>query len=170
MNHRSKLLEALKAVLHVGLGYLKAQLIFFGINFLVMTVCFFIFDVPVPPLIALGICILDILPVVGSGIAFVPWLIVCFILGNTTLGIQLAVLYISLIVLRQVLEPIILGKNIGVRPIITFAASIVGLLVFGAAGLIVGPLIAAVLNAIYRVYTKNTAGSEEDIHIRRPGR
>lgn len=163
MKKKSKFVEALTAVLHVGLGYLKAQLIFFGINFGVMTICFIIFGLPVPPLIALGISVMDILPIVGSGIVFLPWIIVCLIIGNTTLGIQLAVLYIGLIVLRQVLEPFILGKHIGVRPIITFAAGVLGLLIFGAPGLIVGPVIAAIFNAVYRVYTKNTAGMEEDI-------
>lgn len=154
---RLKLRESLAAVLNVGLGYLKAMLIFFGINFVVMTVCFYLFDVPLPPLIALGICILDILPLIGSGAVFIPWTVVCFIRGNTTLGIQLAALFIGLVVLRQLLEPFIVGKNIGVRPLVTFAASVLGLVLCGPVGLIVGPIIAAVLNAVYRVHAKNDA-------------
>lgn len=157
MNNRFKLRESLAAVLNVGLGYLKAMLVFFGINFVIMAVCFFIFDVPVPPLIALGICLLDILPVIGSGIVFIPWTIICLIGGNTTLGIQLAMLFIGLIVLRQLLEPFIVGRNIGVRPLVTFLASILGLFIFGALGLVIGPVVAAVLNAVYRVHTRNDA-------------
>ena len=154
MNGRFKLKESLAAILNVGLGYLKSMLIFFGINFVVMTVCFYIFGVAVPPLIALGICLLDILPVIGSGVVFVPWTIVCFIGGHTTLGIQLAVLYIGLIVVRQVLEPFIVWRNIGVRPLVTFVARILGLFVLGPIGVIVGPVIAAVLHAVYRVHMR----------------
>lgn len=151
---RLKLRESLSAVLNVGLGYLKAMLIFFCINFVVMTVCFFIFKLPVPPLIALGISILDILPVIGSGVVFVPWTIICFIAGNTTLGIQLACLFIGLMVLRQILEPFIVGRNIGVRPLVTFVASMLGLVLAGPVGMIVGPIVAAGLNAVYRVHAR----------------
>lgn len=157
---RLKLRESLAAIFNVGLGYLRAMAIFFGINFVVMTVCFFFFGVALPPLVALGICILDVLPIVGSGVVFIPWIIICVIAGNTTLAIQLGALFIGLIVLRQILEPFIVGKNIGVRPLVTFAASVLGMVVLGPVGLIVGPVVAAVLNAVYRVHTKADAQAD----------
>ena len=159
MNGKIKWRESLAAILRVGIGYLRAMLIFFCINLVVMTICFFAFNVPLPPLVAFGISVLDILPVIGSGIVFVPWAVICWVTGNTVLGIQLALLYIGLVVLRQVLEPFVVGKHIGVRPLVTLVSSILGLFAFGAAGFIIGPVIAAVFNAVYRVHAKDEANS-----------
>ena len=79
-----------------------------------------------------------------------PWSIISFILGNSYLGKGLAVIYIVLIITRQVLEPKILGKEIGVRPLYTFLATILGSIILGPVGLILGPLIAVVITSIIR--------------------
>ena len=62
--------------------------------------------------------------------------------------------YIAMVVLRMILDPIITGKSIGVSPWITLLASVGGLVLFGGAGMILGPVIAAVANVIFRVFFK----------------
>lgn len=151
------IIQTLQSTFHVVAGYLRAQLIMFAVNFAAITVSLWLFGIPLPALIALGICLLDIVPVVGSGLVFVPWSAVCFFTGRTTLGWQLALLYIALVALRQILEPLITGKNIGLHPLISFAASILGFFIFGAVGMIIGPLVAAILSSVYRLRTRKAA-------------
>ena len=55
------------------------------------------------------------------------------------------------VLLRMILDPIVTGKSVGLPPLITLLASLGGLLLFGGAGVIVGPVIAAVANVIFRV-------------------
>lgn len=131
-------------------GYLKSQLILVAITFFTLIVGLNILDIRFTILIALTIALVDILPVVGSGIIMVPWSIISFILGNVELGKGLAILYVILLVSRQFIEPYILGKNIGIRPLYTFLATIVGSLVLGPIGIVIGPLIAVLITSILR--------------------
>lgn len=146
-------------LLRMGVGFLKAQLIFFLINLAVIAVCLALFGVRPAFWIALGISVLDLLPIVGSGAAFLPWIIVNICLGAHSLALRLALLYIGLAVLRQVLEPLITGRQIGLKPIVALLAALCGALVFGMAGVIIGPLIAAVVNIILDIRRHNSAGS-----------
>lgn len=131
-------------------GYLKAQLMLMGITFIILTTGLMILKVPYLILIAIAISIVDVLPILGSGVIIVPWSIISFILGNGYLGKGLAVIYIILIITRQILEPKIMGKEIGVRPLYTFLATILGSLILGPIGLILGPLIAVLVTSIIR--------------------
>lgn len=157
---------AFKALGSAALGFGKAQLILFGVNFVVVTTGMLIAGMKGwSPLIALGISLLDLLPVIGSGIVFVPWAIVALLLKNVPMAITVGATYIAMVVLRMILDPIITGKNIGLSPLLTLAASVAGLIVFGAAGAIIGPAIAAVANILFRVLipkksAKRTAPSE----------
>ena len=135
-------------------GYIKSQFILMGITFIILSVGFTIIDVSWAILIALGIAILDILPVIGSGIIMIPWSIISFIFGNTDMGIKLAVLYVSLAIIRQIIEPKIVGDQIGIRPLYTFFATILGSLILGPIGVILGPLIVVIISSIYRTKKK----------------
>lgn len=131
-------------------GYLKAQLILMGIIFIILAIGLRILKVPYFIWISIVVSIVDVLPVLGAGIVIVPWSVISFILGNSYLGKGLALIYIILIITRQILEPKIMGKEIGVRPLYTFLATILGSLIFGPIGLILGPLIAVLVTSIIR--------------------
>lgn len=131
-------------------GYFKAQLTLMIITFLTLAIGLNIIDIRFNILIALGIALVDMLPVFGSGIIMVPWAIISFISGNNELGKSLAILYVILLVSRQFIEPYILGRSIGVKPLYTFLASIIGSIAFGPVGIIIGPLIAVVITSIFK--------------------
>lgn len=154
---------AFKALGSAALGFGKAQLILLGVNFVVVTTGMLIAGMKAwSPLIALDISLLDLLPVIGSGIVFVPWAIVALLLKNTPMAITVGATYIAMVVLRMILDPIITGKNIGLSPLLTLAASVAGLILFGAAGAIIGPAIAAVANILFRVlFPKKSAKKAE---------
>ncbi len=92
--------------------------------------------------IAAIIAVLDILPVIGTGGIVIPWAIVELVLQNYYLGIGLFILYFVVVVVRNIIEPRIVGRQIGLHPIITITAMYAGLKLFSVAGLLMGPLLA----------------------------
>ncbi len=166
----NRFLAVLKAIGSAALGFGKAQVILFGVNFCVVTAGMIVAGMKWwSPLIALGVCLLDLLPVIGSGVVFVPWAIAALLFHNTPMAITVAATYIAMVVLRMVLDPIITGRNIGLSPWITLLASVGGLLAFGGAGVIIGPAIAAVANIIFRVlFKKKTAQIQTEAEASAP--
>jgi predicted PurR-regulated permease PerM len=152
---KKRVVTALKELGSAALGFGKAQLILFGVNFVVITIGMIVTGLGWwSPLIAIAIGLLDLVPVIGSGIVFVPWAIIALIAKNPHMAICVGATYIAMVVLRMILDPIITGKSIGVSPWITLLASVGGLILFGGAGMILGPVIAAVANVIFRVFFK----------------
>ena len=149
----NRFIQALKELGSTALGFGKAQLILFGVNFVVVTIGMVVAGMKWwSPLIAVGVSLFDLLPVIGSGIVFVPWAIIALIAKNVPMAITVGATYIAMVVLRMILDPIITGKSVGLSPIITLLASVGGLLLFGGVGAIIGPVIAAVANVLFRVF------------------
>ena len=160
---KERAVAALKELGSTVLGFGKAQLILFGVNFVVITIGMIIVGMGWwSPLIAIGVSLLDLLPVIGSGIVFVPWAIIALIAKNPHMAITVGATYIAMVVLRMVLDPIITGKSVGLSPWITLLASVGGLILFGGAGRILGPVIAAVANVLYRVFFKKKKQAQGD--------
>jgi len=98
--------------------------------------------------IAVAVAIFDILPVVGSGLVLLPWTIVTLISGNLGTGIGLAVVYIVVIVVRQIIEPKIVGDRVGLHPLVTILCMVLGTYLFGAVGLLGLPITVALIHAL----------------------
>ncbi|NLF46094.1 MAG: sporulation integral membrane protein YtvI [Syntrophomonadaceae bacterium] len=94
--------------------------------------------------------LLDILPIVGPGTIFVPWIIWELVTGHTPMGLGLLVLYATTSVVRQFAEPKILGDNIGLHPLVTVMSLYIGLKLGGVAGMIAGPVLMVIIIACYR--------------------
>ena len=99
------------------------------------------------PIIALLVAFLDILPVIGVGTVLVPWSVISLALGNKFLGIGLLLLFIVNAVLRQLIEPKILGKSLNLHPLVSLGAIYLGYAIFGFMGLFILPLLAVALSA-----------------------
>lgn len=110
------------------------------ICFVELMVGFHILGVEDATFLALIIAIFDILPVVGSGGILVPGGIIALIMGDPFVGIGMIILWTVIVVVRQVLEPKIVGSQIGLYPLVTVATLYIGLKLMGALGLIVAPL------------------------------
>lgn len=135
-------------------GYMKAQITLMCITFIIAGIGLTIIEAPYPILISAVIAILDIIPLLGAGLVMIPWSIISFIIGNKDMGANLAIIYVILVILRQFIEPKIVGKEIGVRPLYTFIATILGTMILGPIGIILGPIIAVVINSIIKMKNK----------------
>lgn len=159
----NRVLEYVDGFLRLGLGWLKAQLIFFVLNMLIISICLTLFGVKLSLLIALGISLLDLLPVVGSGLAFVPWCLIALLAGDPVRALQIGLLYVGLVVLRTILDPLITGKSIGLRPLAALGAAILGMLVLGMTGMVIGPIVAAVVNVIVKVNQRHALEQQNNL-------
>lgn len=142
-------------------GYFMAQIIMLGIIFVLYAIGLAVIGISQPVLKALGIALVDFIPVAGSGLVMVPWAIVALVQGKKNVALALAIVYVVIAVLRLVIEPIITGRQVGLNPLITVFATVVGSLVLGPVGIILGPIIAVVLTTIVRLNSLSTVQSNE---------
>ena len=91
-------------------------------------------------IIAFVTCIVDIIPVLGTGTVMIPWGIYSIITGNLGLGIGLIILYAVITVLRQAIEPKLVANQVGLPSIVTIMAMFLGARIFGALGVVLLPL------------------------------
>ncbi|MGN0526207.1 MAG: sporulation integral membrane protein YtvI [Acutalibacteraceae bacterium] len=99
--------------------------------------------------IAFVTCVVDIIPVLGTGTIIIPWAVYSLIMGRIGLAISLIVLYAIITVLRQIIEPKLVANQAGLPAIVTIIAMFIGARVFGAIGVILLPLTVIVLKLMY---------------------
>ncbi|QDP40841.1 sporulation integral membrane protein YtvI [Radiobacillus deserti] len=131
-------------------GYVKAQLTLISITASIVLIGLLILRVEFAITIAFLTGVVDLLPYVGTGIIFIPWIIYMFFSGNMYLTIGLSLLFLTIIVQRQLMEPKILSNSIGVNPLVTLVALFVGFQIWGFSGLIIGPTLAVIGNTLYQ--------------------
>ncbi len=134
--------------------YVRANLIIFLITATELTIGFLIIDVKYALLLGVVTAFIDILPVFGSGTVLVPYAVYGFLSGDFRLGIGVAILYGVVTLVRQFCEPKIMGKNLGVHPLISLAAVYAGYSFFGVIGVIFLPITVVIAKNI--VFTENT--------------
>lgn len=96
--------------------------------------------------------ILDILPIVGPSMIFIPWIIYEFLAGKIVFALGLAFLYILLQIVREILEVKLVGKNLRIHPVITIISLYIGVVIFGIYGVIFGPLMVILAKELYNKF------------------
>lgn len=129
--------------------YLRAYVLLFLLTLTELTLGFFFLRVRSAFLVALLVAILDILPVLGVGVVLIPFALFCFATGATARGVGLCVLYLVITIVRQIAEPHLVGKSIGLHPILMLISLYVGLGLFGVMGFLIGPLAALATKALF---------------------
>lgn len=99
-------------------------------------------------LIAAAIAIFDIFPIVGAGMILAPWAIITLISGSLGKGLGLLALWIIVIVVRQIIEPRIVGRSVGLHPLVTLMSMFVGTKLFGGIGLFGLPITCAIVKSL----------------------
>lgn len=110
-------------------------------------------------MIAAATAIFDILPVAGSGGILIPWAVISVIMGNYGQALGLIIVYVVISVIRQYLEPKIVGNSLGVHPIVTLAGLYFGLKLFGFLGMFIVPICVMTIKAFNdagRIHLYNT--------------
>ncbi len=133
-----------------GIAYLRAQaimMIFIGV---LCTAALLLIKNKYALLIGIGIGIFDAFPVLGSGLILIPWSIISLFNRDLYSAAVLMTLYLACQVVRQCLEPKLLGNRIGIKPVYTLMSMYVGIRLFGFAGFLLGPLGLVIITTIVK--------------------
>jgi len=128
-------------------GYLRAQYILMSMVGIISIIGLLIIGSPFALLLGIILAILDFLPILGAGSVLVPWAIGSFFMGNPQQGVSLLIIYGVITVTRQVLQPKILGDQIGVHPLLSLMSIFIGFRLFGLLGLVIGPTLVMLIVA-----------------------
>lgn len=135
-------LDTLRQLRHSLGCWLKAELKLSGITFFVALLGLLLLRIPYAPLWAVVIALVDAFPVLGTGTVLVPWSLISFLQGDHLLAFGLLGLYAAAAVTRTVLEPRLVGRQLGLDPLVTLLALYAGFKLFGLGGMILSPILA----------------------------
>lgn len=130
-------------------GYIRAYFLLFLLTVAELLIGFWILGIEYAFLLAILTAILDLLPVLGVGTVLVPYALLSFMMGDTFLGAGLLILYGVMTVVRQVVEPHLVGKSLGLHPILMLISFYAGWKLFGVAGVFIGPLLGMLVKALW---------------------
>lgn len=136
-----KWLPILSRVRHALGGFLKAQLKLSALSFLIVLCGFWLLKISYAPLWALFTAVVDAIPVLGTGTVLIPWSLVCFLQGDQPQAIGLLGIYIVAFLARTILEPRLVGDQLGLDPLMTLVALYAGYKVWGFGGMLLAPLL-----------------------------
>jgi predicted PurR-regulated permease PerM len=131
--------EVFRELTDAGLAYLRTQITIMFCIAVICGVALFLMGNPYAALAGTGIAVVDALPVLGSGTVFFPWIVITVINRHFLKACCLLLLYAACQMVRQMLEPRLMGKRIHAEPAVMLAAVFAGLKLFSAAGVFLGP-------------------------------
>ncbi|MFB6465657.1 sporulation integral membrane protein YtvI [Cytobacillus sp. Hz8] len=131
-----------------GVGFIKAQIIFSLLTFLLAFIGLTILKAPHVLLFSLIIVVVDILPILGTGSVLVPWGIVAILQQNELFGFGLIVLFLIITVVRRIIEPKVYASNLGISALASLISLYLGFKILGLIGLFVGPAIVIVFETL----------------------
>ena len=126
-------------------GWLKAQVKLCSVTYLICAAGLLLLRVPHGIFWALLIALVDAFPILGVGTALIPWSLLSFLQGNRFLAFGLLGLYAACAVTRSVLEPRLVGKQLGLDPLLTLVALYGGYRLWGLAGMLLAPILAVAI-------------------------
>lgn len=132
---------------------LKAYGVLFLITFFILSLAFFLMKIDYPLWWALLAAGLDALPAIGIGMILIPWGCGLLVSGHTATGVAMLALYAVMTVLRQALEPRILGRELGVPPLLSLLSLYLGFRLFGGWGLLLSPLLSVLFTRLFHYIT-----------------
>lgn len=141
-------LQRAKTLLKSSLGKMcKAYLLIILVTFSEMMIglsilkLLGIFNSGYTVIIALVTAIIDVIPVLGTGTILIPWTVISLILGNYPMAIGVGAMYVTITVIRQIVEPKLVAGQLGLPPFVTISAMYIGLKTMGVFGVFIAPMI-----------------------------
>lgn len=149
-------------------GYLKAEFLLSVGVFFILLAGFFIIRQPYGLLLALGLAVMDFIPIIGAGTAMVPWAFIALFTGDLPSAVELMVIWGAIALFRRVMEPKFVGDQTGLSPLLSLAAIYVGMKLAGVLGMVFGPVVVLVaLNlagmGMFRGFRLDLEASARDI-------
>lgn len=144
-----QLVRIARGILQAVGGYVKAQCIIILVIMGICTTGFFLAGSSYALLFGICTGLLDALPVLGTGIVIVPWILVVVLQGEYGAAVILGITYGICTLVREVLEPRLVGRRLGLFPILVLMGVYVGVKVYGTGGIVLGPLSLLVIQELW---------------------
>lgn len=144
---KTKLFPALKRSKNALLGWLKAQAKLAAVTFCIITAGLLLLKIPLAPLWAAGIALVDAVPLLGTGTVMVPWAVVRLIQGRQLQAIGLLCIFGAALLTRTTLEPRLVGRHLGLDPLVTLVFLYLGYRFWGILGMLLAPMLVAAITA-----------------------
>lgn len=135
-------------------GWLLAELKLAGVAFVLLFLGFWILGIENKLVLSWLITIVDAFPVLGVGTVLIPWSILCFLQENYAQGMGILGLYGVIWLTRSVLEPRLVGKGLGLDPLVTLVTIYAGWRLFGIVGMLLSPILAMMATQITKTLRK----------------
>lgn len=136
------LITAAKQIRSTLTSWLTAQCKLMGVTFVILILGFVLLRIPYALFWALGVCLVDAFPVLGTGTVLLPWSLIQFLQGDNARAIGLLGIYVVVSLTRSMLEPKFLGRHLGLDPLLTLVALYAGYQLWGIGGMVLAPLLA----------------------------
>lgn len=134
-------------------AYLRAQIMIMGIVTAVCIAGLFLLQIKGAFWLGLAIGVFDALPFLGTGTIFVPWALVELLLGGYVHAVGFLLIYIVCNFIREILEPRLVGRHLGIPPLAVLLSIYIGLWAYGGPGVLLGPVSALIIWEIYRSFS-----------------
>lgn len=143
-----------------GGRYLKAQALIMAAVGLLCAAGFWLLGNPYFAVAGIVVGFLDALPLIGTGTILIPWALILCVQGKYMLGLGYFVLYLAADLLRQLLEPRLIGKEIGLHPALMLISVYGGFFLYGLAGFFLGPVSVLLVQNIWKELDGKEAKTE----------
>jgi sporulation integral membrane protein YtvI len=131
-------------------SFINAQCILFAATFVIAAGGFLLLRIPHVVEVAFLAAMMEFIPIVGSTLLFLPWIVFFFLIGQPVSAALLAILYIILMIMRQLLEPKLISGAVGLHPLAVLFSVFAGLTFFGAAGMVAGLFLLLAVQSTHR--------------------
>lgn len=135
-----------------ALRYLRAQAVLIGVTAVLVTLGLLVVGIENWLVAGLVIGLLDLLPVVGPSLVFIPWIAYLLIVGQMPTALGLLAVYAVASAGRTLIEAKVIGDSVGLHPLATLLALYSGALLWGVPGALLGPVVFIVVKAVVRAW------------------
>ena len=132
-------------------GWIKAQLMLCLLSFGIVTAGLLFLRVPYAPVWGLLIALVDAVPVLGTGTILLPWAFVCLVRQQRLQALGLLAIYLTAMVARSFLEPRMVGRQLGLDPLLTLVALYAGFRLWGFGGMLLAPLLCVAVGEVVKI-------------------
>ncbi|MBR6740781.1 MAG: sporulation integral membrane protein YtvI [Clostridia bacterium] len=138
---REKVERVYKHLFSSLIKWLKAQCILCSVCFVELFIGFLILGFDFAFTLALLVAFVDFLPVLGAGAVLIPWAVIALVTGRLRIAIGAAVIYVVILIVRNLLEPHVVGGQLGLHPFVMLVTMYLGFRMYGFIGMFIVPLI-----------------------------
>lgn len=130
--------------------WFRAQLRLSGVTFCIVLAGFFLLGVKSKLPMALLTAAVDAVPLLGTGTVLLPWSLICLLQGEAVRAVGLLSVYVTALLVRSTLEPKLVGRQLGLDPLVSLAALYTGYRIWGFGGMILAPILTVTARELYR--------------------